>query len=303
MTWNSFIYFALPAVALWLTAGGVVYFKKSDKVLKNLPRANESAPIKDLTNCPHTGKSAPTLPQGSKGLANLLQNSLPDVLMLAGIALFAAFIIGFWIHLERPPLRTMGETRLWYSFFLSTVGYVAYRRWKFPWLLTFSAVVATVFVMINLAKPEIHSKSLMPALQSHWFVPHVTSYILSYAMFGAATIGAMIQLTKRKKYDAQLFGFIDNMVYVGYGFLMLGLLMGALWAKAAWGHYWSWDPKETWAFVTSAAYLAYIHIRLKRGALYEKVALWLIPIAFILLMITWIGVKYLPSAQGSIHVY
>ena len=226
-----------------------------------------------------------------------------NLLMLFGITIFAIFIGGFWIHLERPPLRTMGETRLWYSLFLAVVGFVAYLRWNYPWLLSFSAVVASVFVVINLAKPEIHSKSLMPALQSIWFVPHVTAYILSYAMLGAATIGAVVQLSCRKGTDGTLFHFIDNMVYVGYGFLMLGLLMGALWAKETWGHYWSWDPKETWAFVTSAAYLAYIHIRLRNDKTSQIVALWLIPLAFLLLMITWIGVQYLPSAQGSVHVY
>lgn len=144
----------------------------------------------------------------------------------------------------------------------------------------------------------------MPALQSEWFVPHVTSYILSYAMFGAATIGAFVQLRKVHRYgysDEKIFNFIDNIVYVGFGFLVLGMLMGAVWAKEAWGHYWSWDPKETWAFVTSMAYLAYIHIRLYGK--YDKVALWALPIAFILLMITWIGVNYLPAAQGSVHVY
>lgn len=227
---------------------------------------------------------------------------LSNVFMILGIAIFATFIVGFWIHIERPPMRTMGETRLWYSMFLSAVGYIAYRRWKYPWLLSFTAVVATVFVVVNLLKPEIHSKSLMPALQSVWFVPHVTVYILSYAMFGSATIGAIILLLKRNQ-DKEVFNFIDNMIYVGYGFLMLGLLMGAIWAKEAWGHYWSWDPKETWAFVTCAAYLGYIHIRLRRTRQSNRVALWFVIIAFILLMITWIGVNYLPSAQGSVHVY
>jgi ABC-type transport system involved in cytochrome c biogenesis permease subunit len=225
--------------------------------------------------------------------------------MLGGITLFAVFIAGFWINLERPPMRTMGETRLWYSFFLSATGYIAYRRWKHPWLMSFSALVASVFVFVNLFKPEIHSKNLMPALQSVWFVPHVTAYILSYAMLGAATIGSFIQLRKIRRNgqpDANIFRFLDNMVYVGFGLLVLGMLMGAVWAKEAWGHYWSWDPKETWAFVTAMAYLAYIHIRLNRTK-YEKTALWILPIAFLLLMITWIGVNYLPSAQGSIHVY
>lgn len=233
------------------------------------------------------------------------QKRLTDILMLSGIVIFTIFIIGFWIHIERPPMRTMGETRLWYSFFLSLVGYLTYRRWKYPWLLSFSALVASVFVLINLLKPEIHSKNLMPALQSIWFVPHVSSYILSYAMLGAATIASFVQFRKihqTGRADDKIFDFTDNMVYAGFGLLVLGMLMGAVWAKEAWGHYWSWDPKETWAFITSMAYLAYIHIRLS-GKRYEKISLWLLPIAFILLMITWIGVNYLPSAQGSIHVY
>ena len=258
MTWSNFIWFALPAVVLWLSAGALIYSKKCERI--------------------------------------------SNILMLLGIAIFACFIGGFWIHIERPPMRTMGETRLWYSMFLSLVGYVAYRRWKYPWLLSFAAVVATVFVIVNLLKPEIHSKSLMPALQSIWFVPHVTAYILSYAMFGSATIGAIILLSKKGE-EKGVFNFIDNMIYIGYGFLMLGLLMGAIWAKEAWGHYWSWDPKETWAFITSAAYLSYIHIRLRSSSKSNRVALWFVILAFILLMITWIGVNYLPSAQNSVHVY
>ena len=223
--------------------------------------------------------------------------------MLAGISVFAAFIIGLWIGLERPPMRTMGETRLWYSFFLSLVGYIAYKHWKYKWLLSFSSLIACIFVCINIFKPEIHSKNLMPALQSYWFIPHVTVYILSYAMLGAATISSIIQLGKvnKNKADENLYRLMDNLVYVGFGFLMLGMLMGCVWAKEAWGHYWSWDPKETWAFVTAAAYLAYIHMRLRKY--HPKTTLWILSIAFVLLMITWIGVNYLPSAVNSVHTY
>jgi ABC-type transport system involved in cytochrome c biogenesis permease subunit len=230
---------------------------------------------------------------------------LTAVVMGTGIAIFAAFIVGFWITLGRPPMRTMGETRLWYSFFLSAVGFVAWRRWRYPWLLSYSAVVATVFVIINLAKPEIHSAGLMPALQSVWFVPHVASYMLSYAMLGAATIASVTQLVKferRGAGDEKIAGLIDNLVYAGFGLLVLGMLMGAVWAKAAWGHYWEWDPKETWALVTALAYLVYIHLRLA-GSRYERTALWLLPVAFVMLLITWLGVNYLPSAQSSVHVY
>lgn len=231
------------------------------------------------------------------------KKNLANTLMILGTIIFGAFIVGLWIGQERPPLRTIGETRLWYSFFLATIGFITYRHWKYDWMLSFSAVVATVFACVNIFKPEIHSTNLMPALQSYWFVPHVTVYILSYAMFGAAVIAAFIQLSRlgKGREDAQLNAFIDNIIYVGFGFLILGMLMGAVWAKEAWGHYWSWDPKETWAFITAAAYLVFIHMRLQQY--YKRFVLWMIPIAFILLMITWIGVNYLPAAQGSIHVY
>jgi len=259
MTWDHFIYFALPAAHFWVFAGLAAMRKKSPVAVNGF--------------------------------------------MLAGLALFTAFIIGLWMELERPPLRTMGETRLWYSFFLALVGYITYRHWKYPWLLLFSGVVASVFIGVNILKPEIHSKALMPALQSYYFVPHVTVYILSYAMLGVATIASGMQLWKLSHggTDKQLYAFMDNIVYIGFGFLALGMLTGALWAKEAWGHYWSWDPKETWAFITGAAYLVYIHMRLRRA--HQEFTLWTLPVAFILLMITWVGVSYLPSAQGSIHVY
>ena len=225
------------------------------------------------------------------------------VLMIAGIAVSAAFIAAMWIGQGRPPLRTMGETRLWYSFFLASVGYAAWRRHRYPWLLTFVAVMAAVFTVINLLKPGIHYAGLAPALQSVWFVPHVVVYMLSYALLAAAAIGACIQLRRLSsgRSDAGLYGFIDNMAYAGFGLLTLGMLMGMVWAKEAWGHYWTWDPKETWALATALAYLVYIHMRRQNHA--PKFTLWMLPVAFVLLMITWLGVSYLPAAQGSIHVY
>lgn len=228
---------------------------------------------------------------------------MADLAMIAGIALLAVFIAGLWVSLDRPPMRTMGETRLWYSFFLSLLGFLTYKRWKYPWLLALSSVIASVFVAINVLKPEIHSISLMPALQSRYFVPHVTVYILSYAMLGVAAIAAAFQLVRigKDEDDHRLISFIDTVIHVGLGFLLLGLLTGAAWAKEAWGHYWSWDPKETWAFITAAAYMLYIHLRLKDVR--PKLTLSIPLIGFVLLMITWIGVNYLPAAQGSVHIY
>ena len=219
-----------------------------------------------------------------------------------GLLVFFSFILSMWISLERPPLRTMGETRLWYSFFLPLVGLIVYSRWKYKWILSFSTVLALVFICVNLFKPEIHDRTLMPALQSPWFAPHVIVYMFAYAVLGAATVLAVFLLFKKKSPTSEM-DIADNLVYVGLAFLTIGMLFGALWAKEAWGHYWSWDPKETWAAITWLAYLIYVHYRqLPRHK--ERLALWSLIISFVLLQMCWWGINYLPSAQGSsVHTY
>ena len=225
-------------------------------------------------------------------------------LTAAGLIVFGSFIALMWVSLERPPLRTMGETRLWYSFFLPLAGLMTYSRWRYRWILSFSTLLATVFICINLLKPEIHNKTLMPALQSPWFAPHVIIYMFAYAMLGAAAVMAVYLLfVKRRRASDDEMALCDNLVCVGLSFMTMGMLTGALWAKEAWGHYWSWDPKETWAAITWFSYLIYIHGRIdypgrRRGALY------ILLVAFALLQMCWWGVNYLPAAQGSsIHTY
>lgn len=232
------------------------------------------------------------------------QKTIPTLFTAAGLLVFSVFIAGLWISLERPPLRTMGETRLWYSFFLPVAGLITYQRWNYKWILSFSTILSAVFIIVNIAKSDIHNKVLMPALQSPWFAPHVIIYMFSYAILGAATLVAIYYLVRAKKIT-DTFHFMemtDNLVYVGTAFITMGMLMGAIWAKAAWGHYWSWDPKETWAAATWVGYLLYIHYRLKRSAS-NKTAMYLLILAFVLLQICWYGVNYLPSAQQSVHTY
>ena len=221
----------------------------------------------------------------------------------AGMAILIVFTAGLWIGMGHPPMRTMGETRLWYALFLPLVGLWSARHWRYSWLISITSLMAAVFIAINLLKPEIHSAALMPALQSYFFIPHVTSYMISYAFLGVATIVSLKQLflIRRGRADENLYPFIDNVVYIGMGFLLFGLLTGAFWAKEAWGNYWSWDPKETWALITAVGYLFYIHIRRDRSL--PVYAMVILPIAFVFLMIAWLGVSYLPAAKYSIHVY
>lgn len=214
------------------------------------------------------------------------------------------FIVGLWIDLERPPMRTMGETRLWYSFFLSIVGLMVYKQCNYKWILSFSTLMSIVFVCVNLFNPEIHTKTLMPALQSPWFVPHVIVYMFAYAMLGASALFATYLWFRKSPEEAseEEMGVCDKLVRIGWAFLSLGMTMGALWAKEAWGDYWTWDPKETWAFATWLSYLLYLHLR-PANKHQNFLFAWLI-FSFILLQMCWWGINFLPSAQGvSIHTY
>ena len=216
----------------------------------------------------------------------------------ASLAL-AGFIGMLWIILERPPLRTMGETRLWYSFFAGIAGLITYLRWRYKWILSFSTVLSTVFILLNLLKPEIHDQTLMPALQSPWFIPHVTVYMFSYSLLGCAFLIGVVRLFKK---DDELFRAADTLVYIGVAFLTFGMLSGSIWAKSAWGHFWNWDPKETWALITWLVYLLYIHLRLYRRN-NVKLLCFLLIFAFACLQMCWWGINFLPSAADSIHVY
>lgn len=220
-------------------------------------------------------------------------------LSVVSVAVLAAFIAGLWVSLERPPLRTMGETRLWYSFFALAAGLLTYVRWRYRWILSFSAVLASVFMILNVLRPEIHDQTLMPALQSGWFIPHVTVYMFSYSLLGCAFLMALAGLFGKGK---DVMSTADTLVYLGTAFLTFGMLSGSLWAKEAWGHYWAWDPKETWALITWLCYVLYIHLRVMgRGS--RAAQCLLLIFAFACLQMCWWGINYLPTAQDSIHIY
>ena len=116
---------------------------------------------------------------------------------LLGLLVFFSYILAMWITLQRPPLRTMGETRLWYSLFLPLTGLIIYARWRYKWILSFATILSAVFICINILKPEIQTKTLMPALQSPWFAPHVIVYMFAYALLGAATVMAFYPSAER----------------------------------------------------------------------------------------------------------
>lgn len=229
-----------------------------------------------------------------------------DLLTLIGVLSGVIFLTTLWITMDRPPLRTLGETRWWYAVLVPLIGLLIGWRFETKVLALPSCLMGLMFASINLAHPELMDKTLMPALQSPWFVPHVVVYMVAYSALGLSSlIGAwrLVQATAlRRPVAVSDVETPHKLVMIGFPLLTCGLLFGAFWAKEAWGHYWTWDPKETWAFITWAAYLIYIHVK-HRHSMKPALNLSLLVVGFVALMACWFGVNYLPTAQESVHTY
>jgi ABC-type transport system involved in cytochrome c biogenesis permease subunit len=229
-----------------------------------------------------------------------------DALMMLGIAAGAALLAMLWISLDRPPMRTLGETRWWYAVLVPALGMLIGWRFQTRAIAIPAGLMGCAFAVINLRHPEYMDRTLMPALQSPWFVPHVVVYMLAYSALGLSSLLALWNIVRRvRAHEAVHVSDVDvphRMVMVGFPLLSMGLIFGALWAKEAWGHYWSWDPKETWAFLTWAVYLVYLHVRAKH-AVQPRLNLGLLAAGFAVLLMCWFGVNKLPSAQESVHTY
>jgi len=226
-------------------------------------------------------------------------------LPLIGNIAILIFIVILWINIERPPMRTMAETRLWYSFFVAWVTWIIYLLTSDKAIYWLGFIMTSIFLFIDIIHPEYQSKSLMPALQSPWFIPHVVVYMISYSVLGASCFSAikgLFSLYKKNTISDKYILLSMKLVYPGIGLLTLGMLMGALWAKIAWGNYWSWDPKETWALLTWFFYLITIHIH-HSFPNKKKLLLWILGLSFIVLIITWMGIKYIAPSMQSIHIY
>ena len=235
---------------------------------------------------------------------------MSNFLNISGMLALLILILYLWITHKRPPLQTLGDTRLWYSLLLTICGLVINHQLKILWPLWFCQVFALLFITIDFFNQSAFETLLPPALLSIYFIPHVVVYIIAYALLTSATfIGAKNILFKLKinkpleiNENDILIRSVDGIISMGYAFLTLGLLFGALWAKQAWGHYWTWDPKETWAFITWMIYLIYLHLRYFYYQKTKLDQLYLLG-ALMMLFICWFGVNYLPTASQSIHTY
>ena len=228
------------------------------------------------------------------------------LVMLLGFLVHTACIVVRGINAGRLPMTNQYEFASAFAWGVALCFLIFVRKYRFDVLGMFVAPV--VFLVIGYASMqsrEIHA--LMPALQSSWLGFHVTMAVIGYGGFGVAFGVAMVYLLKgrlqgplaqRIPEEKVLDQIIYRAVALGFLFLTMCMITGAIWAKRAWGSYWSWDPKETWSLVTWIVYAIFLHLRLRRGMAGRRAAVFAAA-GFLCVIFTYVGVNTLLSGLHS----
>ena len=242
-----------------------------------------------------------------------------SALMGAALLLNAGVMLMRWHDAGRAPLKSLFESLVFFALCIAIVYLFFERIYRTRVFGVPATLLALGCLGYALAKWDAEIVKLPPALQSPWFVPHVMVYFVGYAALAIAFVLATIQLLAPRapaiqrllsaKAGTIMTGKpldVEKMSYelVRFGFVLLtvGLLVGSVWAKSAWGDFWVWDPKENWSLVTWLVYAGYLHLHRVRGWRGEKGA-WLLIAGFAVVMFTYLGMNRLPTAAESAHVY
>jgi cytochrome c-type biogenesis protein CcsB len=146
---------------------------------------------------------------------------------------------------------------------------------------------------------------LVPALQSYWMKIHVPANFIGYGSFSLAAMVSVAYLFSGKKiltsYLPKL-AVLDDLIYksiaIGFIFFTIATILGAIWAAEAWGGYWSWDPKETWALIVWLNYAAWLHYRIVKGLRGSILAWWAV-IGLVITTFAFLGVNMFLSGLHS----
>jgi cytochrome c-type biogenesis protein CcsB len=167
-------------------------------------------------------------------------------------------------------------------------------------------IAAVSFLLWYTVSREAHEiQPLVPALQSWWMKIHVPANFIGYGTFALAAMVGVAYLCKSKGILADRmpsFELLDDVMYkaiaIGFAFFTIATILGALWAAEAWGGYWSWDPKETWALIVWLNYAAWLHMRLMKG-LRGQVAAWWAVVGLLVTTFAFLGVNMFLSGLHS----
>ena len=252
--------------------------------------------------------------------------------IIANVLLF--FILcSRWIVAGYFPLSNLYESLLFLTWTLLTIYlYIEFKTKSklMGAILIPVALLINGFANLTLSADMQKSSPLVPALQSNWLMMHVSMMMLSYATLIMGSLLCILFLVISKYQDVNLQAIdesslplynvmleyyetselgklkllqsLDNWSYriigLGFPFLTIGIIAGGVWANEAWGSYWSWDPKETWALITWLVFATYLHSRITKGWEGKKTAI-LGGLGFFVIWICYLGVNFLGKGLHS----
>jgi ABC-type transport system involved in cytochrome c biogenesis permease subunit len=220
------------------------------------------------------------------------------VLHTAGIFLrwYESYSLGF----GHVPLSNLYESLVFFSWSLVFIA-IMILKWNFRIPVLSIIPVSAIMLAYASFSPGIDRQiqPLIPALKSNLLSIHVITCFFGYAFFTVGSVWAFFMrrncLSDDRPKREQIF---YRCIMLGYIFFTLGILTGSIWGQVAWGRYWGWDPKETWALITWLIYAAVIHERIRGGRVTQTVSVYSY-FGLASILFTYFGVNYL----SGLHSY
>ncbi|ORU91372.1 MAG: c-type cytochrome biogenesis protein CcsB [Cycloclasticus sp. symbiont of Poecilosclerida sp. N] len=224
-----------------------------------------------------------------------------------------SYLIG--LDVGHIPVSNLYEVFILFSIITALLYLFYERRYQtrmlggFVLLIISAAVAFLLWYAFDRNAADI--QPLVPALKSYWMKIHVPANFIGYGAFSLAAMVSTAFLIRAKAEQNNSAGvamrlpeldILDDLMYksiaLGFAFFTLATILGALWAAEAWGGYWSWDPKETWALIVWLNYAAWLHMRLTKGWRGRPMAVWAIVGLFVTLF-AFLGVNMFLSGLHS----
>jgi hypothetical protein len=257
-------------------------------------------------------------------------NAVTVLVAIANLALTAQLVLRWWDS-GHFPISNLYESLCFLAWGCTLAQLLVERAWSSPLVSAASSPMAlgcVAFASFALPDRLQEASPLVPALRSSWLIMHVSVIMLSYAallvgsllsvavlftdrdqalqlrsssigggayrqssLAGSTAAGLQLESVSMSTAE-QLDSLSYRTITVGFLLLSVGLVSGAVWANEAWGSWWSWDPKETWALICWLVYAAYLHTRLIRGWQGRKPAL-VASAGLVVIVVCYIGVNLL----------
>ncbi|MFQ3621202.1 MAG: cytochrome c biogenesis protein CcsA, partial [Spirochaetales bacterium] len=218
--------------------------------------------------------------------------SLSYLSILAAAGLLLGYLVYRSYTIQFAALTGVFESLVFYSAVLCLVLFLYSWQNRIPFLplLQFGGTIIAIALLALASSPIAPKEALppIPALRSYWLILHVAFSFIGEAFFALSFISALLLVLSK---DQSRKDTLDRITYtaiaLGYPIFTAGaLIFGAVWAEKAWGRYWNWDPKETWALITWLVYTVYLHLRLIRGKK-DSLIQWIAIVGFLCTVFTF----------------